>query len=175
MMMGPATLGKDRQSPSITGSRNEVTTEPTDSTAEASAIDAVFVYGTLKRGQCRAGLWPSSPHSIKQAWVRGRLHDRSDYPAMTPGDDRVRGELWRFPAEAMPRVLEVLDQVEGTNQPETTDLYVRVQVKVIDAQDRSLGNAYTYLYATDPLLDGFRVIEPSGQDADVAWPASKVP
>ncbi len=143
--------------------------ETKDSSADAIAIDAVFVYGTLKRGQCRARFWPSRPLSIQEAWVRGRLHGRSDYPAMTPGDDRVRGELWRFPAEAMRQVLEILDQVEGTNQPGEPDLYLRVAVKATDAQGLLLGNAYTYLYATDPLLDGFHAITPDREGDDVAW------
>ncbi len=144
--------------------------EPMESTSDPITIDAVFVYGTLKKGQCRAKSWPAPPLSVQQAWVRGQLHGRHDYPAMTPGEDRVRGELWRFPAEAMPKVLETLDQVEGTNQPGEPDLYVRVVTAVTDAQSRSLGRAHTYLYATDPSLDGFRRIEPVSNSGDVVWP-----
>jgi gamma-glutamylcyclotransferase (GGCT)/AIG2-like uncharacterized protein YtfP len=134
----------------------------------AISIDAVFVYGTLKRGQCRERMWPAEPIDIDQGWVRGRLYGRSDYPAMTPGEDRVRGELWRFPAEAMPEILTVLDEIEGTNQPGQADLYCRVVVDVLDARSSFLRAAYAYHYATDPLGDGFHRIQPRG--AEVAWP-----
>jgi gamma-glutamylcyclotransferase (GGCT)/AIG2-like uncharacterized protein YtfP len=87
---------------------------------------------------------------------------------MTPGEDRVRGELWRFPAEAMPEVLTVLDEIEGTNQPGQADLYCRVVVEVLDAGSAFLRAAYAYHYATDPLRDGFQRIRPRG--TEVAWP-----
>ncbi len=106
--------------------------------------------------------------AVQEALIRGRLHDRFDYPAMTAGNDRVRGELWSFLPDAMPRVLETLDQVEGTNQPDQPDLYIRVVVNVVDQQDHSLGTAYAYFYATDPELAGFRPITANGRD--VAWP-----
>ena len=134
----------------------------------AISIDAIFVYGTLKRGQCREAMWPRKPIAIEEAWVWGRLYGRSDYPAMKAGADRVRGERWRFPAEAMPEVLAVLDEIEGTNQLGQPDLYCRVVVDVRDARSAFVGPAYTYHYATDPLGDGFHRIEPQG--AEVAWP-----
>jgi gamma-glutamylcyclotransferase (GGCT)/AIG2-like uncharacterized protein YtfP len=87
---------------------------------------------------------------------------------MTDGEDRVRGELWTFPPAAMPRVLKTIDQVEGANQSGEAELYERVVVTAFDDHDRPLGPAYTYLYATDPLQDGFRPIEATGND--VAWP-----
>ena len=142
---------------------------------DISRIDAVFVYGTLKQGQCRAPMWPATPREIVPAWVRGQLFGRSDYPALRKGNDRVRGELWRFSPEDMPRVLETLDEIEGTNQPGEPDLYHREQVEVFDLQGVSLGTAHTYLYATDPLLDGFDAIEadPESTESEVSWPANR--
>ena len=77
-------------------------------------IRAVFVYGTLKTGQCRANRWPLEPLSIHPAWTRGTLYGRDDYPAMTEGADRVLGELWQFAETQMELVLKRLDEIEGT-------------------------------------------------------------
>lgn len=127
-------------------------------------ITAVFVYGTLKRGQCRESRWPVPPHAIHAAWTQGCLFDRSDYPAMTPGTQRVRGEVWQFTAEQMERVLEVLDEIEVV-----PELYVRAAVEVFDGDNQPLGTAWTYHYATDPTTDGFKKIEATGFDP-VQWP-----
>jgi gamma-glutamylcyclotransferase (GGCT)/AIG2-like uncharacterized protein YtfP len=140
---------------------------------DGSLINAVFVYGTLKRGQCRAGLWPAQPQEIVVGWVRGKLFGRSDYPALRTGNDRVRGELWRFPPDVMPLVLKTLDEIEGTNQPGEPDLYHRGQIEVFDLLGDSIGIAHTYLYATDPTQDGFEPIEAedAASDREVFWPA----
>jgi gamma-glutamylcyclotransferase (GGCT)/AIG2-like uncharacterized protein YtfP len=122
-------------------------------------IIAVFVYGTLKRGQCRETCWPLTPSSIVSAWTRGTLFGRSDYPAMTPGTDRVSGELWTFSSDGIARVLAVLDEVE-----EAPDLYQRVAVPVFDMDQRTLGIAWTYLYATEPTTDGFTPLKPCPSD-----------
>lgn len=130
----------------------------------AATTNAIFVYGTLKRGQCRQSRWPIAPHSILPAWVHGSLFDRSDYPAMTAGGDRVQGELWQFTADQIDQVLEVLDEIEAA-----PELYRRVTVEAFDDQDQSLGTAWTYHYATDPANDGFERIEPD-EKSRVGWP-----
>jgi gamma-glutamylcyclotransferase (GGCT)/AIG2-like uncharacterized protein YtfP len=123
-------------------------------------IQAVFVYGTLKQGQCRARHWPVPPISILRAWTRGTLFDRHDYPAMTPGDDRVLGELWSFRPDDMPAVVRVLDEVEGANQPGQPDLYRRVIVQAWSLEDDSSRQAFAFHYAVDPQLDGFTPMTP---------------
>jgi len=130
-------------------------------------IDAFFVYGTLKRGECRAHRWPRRPRSVEPAWVHGTLHCRTDYPALTAGGDRVVGELWKFASADVSEVTSVLDEIEGTGQAGQSDLYRREIVRVFALDERSLGDAYTYHYASDPALDGFvRVRRPPWE-----WPA----
>lgn len=137
-------------------------------------IEQVFVYGTLQRGQVREPLWPCTPSEIRSAWTRGRLYHRHDYPAMLPGSDRVVGELWRFSAGEMPKVLKVLDEIEGVGQPGEADLYRRVAVETFAAETfaaegRTLGVAFAYHYARSPVADGFVPVEPSAADDTVAW------
>lgn len=132
---------------------------------------AVFVYGTLKRGQCRESMWPTMPTSVREVYVFGRLFGRADYPAMTTGDHRVLGELWGFQSDEMPSVLAALDRIEGTNQPGFDDLYDRVITQAYLTNGQRTQLAFTYHYATDPAADGFKLIQPQDDDAYVAWPA----
>ena len=147
---------------------------PTKSTGRCPAetgarpIRAVFVYGTLRRGGCRQPLWPAVPLRVEPAWTRGALFARPDYPAMTAGDDRVLGEWWLFPADAMPRVIAVLDEIEGVNQPRQPDLYHRVTLDVFTLDSRPLGQAFGYFYAADPSRDGFRRLHSAGKNF-VQW------
>ncbi len=132
-------------------------------------ITAVFVYGTLKRGQCRSGLWPAEPLLVQPAWTWGKLFGRSDYPALVAGEDRVIGELWTFRADDIACVLDSLDQIEGTNRPGQRDLYVRMFVETWNLDDQPLEKANVYHYATEPTGDGFVRIKP-GENGFVRWP-----
>ena len=148
-------------------------------------ISSIFVYGTLKRGQCRGAMWPVEPLQVSDVYTHGTLFDRHDYPAMTSGTDRVAGERWDFHPEQIPRVLEVLDAIEGANQPGLPDLYRRVVVatwelfqdaEAYPEKGRSRA-AYTYHYCREPLDEGFtRVLPEPSQDQHaescVCWPAS---
>jgi gamma-glutamylcyclotransferase (GGCT)/AIG2-like uncharacterized protein YtfP len=134
-------------------------------------ITTVFVYGTLKRGQCRESHWPVTPRSIQPGWTRGALFGRPAYPAMTAGPDRVLGELWSFEADQVAGVLNVLDQIEGANQAGQVDLYHRVVTAVSADDESSLGEAWTYHYASDPRSDGFHRILPE-RTGYVKWPAA---
>lgn len=111
----------------------------------SSKPQAVFVYGTLKRGQCRENCWPYKPLEVVPATVQGRLYDLGPYPALIVGDDRILGELWRFRSEHMAGTLSVLDRVEGHDLGDTS-LYIR-DVIVCEDQAGNRWPAYTYFYA----------------------------
>ncbi|MGI9466027.1 MAG: gamma-glutamylcyclotransferase family protein [Rubripirellula sp.] len=156
-----------------------------DCETEIGVISSVFVYGTLKRGQKRGEMWPFEPLRVSVVLTHGTLFDRHDYPAMTSGTDDVVGERWDFRPEQMQRVLEVLDAIEGANQPGVPDLYRRVVVTTwnlceagtadhrVDAE--AACKSYTYHYASDPVDDGFARILPDrsaqgGVRPRVQWP-----
>ena len=129
----------------------------------------IFVYGTLKRGQCRHHLWPHEPVTISKAWIRGSLYGRADYPAVRSGNDRVEGELWQFAEPHIRDTLSTLDEIEGTNQPGSPDLYSRRSVETYDLTGDYLGLSYCYFYARDPEEDGFhRIAKGSHKTADSA-------
>ncbi|TWU40257.1 AIG2-like family protein [Novipirellula aureliae] len=132
-------------------------------------VHAFFVYGTLKQGGCRDSLWPCVPLKITSAWTYGTLYDRADYPAMMPGQTRVKGEYRLFRESELPEVLEAIDAIEGTNQYGVPDLYHRVVVDVFAEDMTRIGKAYTYHYAIDPAADGFSRMMPRGDQTDVEW------
>jgi len=156
-----------------------------------------FVYGTLKRGECRQTLWPFPPLEIRTGYVRGRLYDLGEYPALWTGDcehdedaetavgetawDWIEGEAWVFSDADMMTTIRKLDEIEQTDQPGFLNLYDRILVRVHD-QAGFAGSelAYAYQYSTGSWLDD-RLRVPGrrtdqrrlGDGADVrvaAWP-----
>jgi gamma-glutamylcyclotransferase (GGCT)/AIG2-like uncharacterized protein YtfP len=89
-----------------------------------SDTNAIFVYGTLKRGECRADCWPRDPLRIEPASTLGMLYDLGPYPALLSGASLVLGEIWTFAPEDIAETLRVLDEIECFSQG-GVDLYVR--------------------------------------------------
>ncbi|MFO0904333.1 MAG: gamma-glutamylcyclotransferase family protein [Pirellulales bacterium] len=110
--------------------------------------NAVFVYGTLKRGQEREGCWPRAPRAVLRAKTRGRLHDLGPYPALIPGDDWVAGEVWQLAPEDVAETLRVLDEVECFGVDDV-DLYVRREVECWTAADGQPLRAFVYFLADE--------------------------
>lgn len=140
----------------------------------ADPVFAVFVYGTLKTGQCREACWPQKPLRIDKVWTFGELYDTGPYPALFAGRDKIAGELWTFDTETIASVLEALDEVEEY-QPgqEATNLYNRVIVQCAD-RSGSVHQAYTYFYGRMDERKHFGRIEPSYRWEDgcfALWPA----
>jgi gamma-glutamylcyclotransferase (GGCT)/AIG2-like uncharacterized protein YtfP len=134
-------------------------------------VAAVFVYGTLKRGQVRERCWPRKPLDVAPATVGGRLYDLGPYPALASGSDRVTGELWRFAAEDIVATLAALDEIEDyRGGPE--DLYRRAIIECESATGRA--RAWTYLYAKASELREEQRIALDANDV-CGWPAVKTP
>jgi len=111
-------------------------------------MDAVFVYGTLLRGERLNHLiQAANPRWIAAARTPGRLVDLGAYPGLIPARRRgqwVAGEYVEF--EALESVLPRLDSVEEY-QPaaETQSLYVR-RVVPVTLEDGAERRAWAYLY-----------------------------
>jgi gamma-glutamylcyclotransferase (GGCT)/AIG2-like uncharacterized protein YtfP len=119
----------------------------------------IFVYGTLKRGQCRERCWPKPPLRVQTAVTRGRLYDLGPYPALVPGDDLVRGELWHLDPGDLPETLEKLDAVEGCVEG-TGDQYTRVAIECQDKNGRT-HRAYAYQFANPDKITRFPIVTPA--------------
>lgn len=132
-----------------------------------SPITAVFVYGTLKRGECRAKFWPHQPIAVESATIRGRLYDLGPYPALGPGDDTIRGEAWRLAAEHMLETLRILDEVEGATQ--LGSAYYRRIIVTCNTDDGASLQAFAYEFADLSRLRAAQIISPN-QHRECSWP-----
>ncbi len=127
----------------------------------------VFVYGTLKRGQLRESMWPHQPSSVRGATIQAKLYDLGPYPAITTGDDLVRGEVWCFRREHVADTIRELDAIEGYQQGQH-DLYVR-RVVECTVTNGDLVSAFAYFYASQTdLTDENRIHR--GDDESCSWP-----
>ncbi|WP_460171895.1 gamma-glutamylcyclotransferase family protein [Thermus sp. FJN-A] len=107
-------------------------------------MEAVFVYGTLKRGERNHPLVRPYLHRVLPGRVEGfRLYHFPPggerpyaYPAMVPGEGRVRGEVLFLDPEALP----LLDALEGEE-------YGRERVRVETPEGVVV--AWAYLYRAD--------------------------
>ncbi len=137
------------------------------------SITAVFVYGTLKTGQCREQCWPRRPQEIRRAWTLGELYDTGPYPALFPGTDCVGGQVWIFAASDMDAVLRELDEVEEYRPGhEATNLYNRVTIECTDEYSHII-HAHTYLYGRAHEQALFKRMQPSYSWAErrlALWP-----
>jgi gamma-glutamylcyclotransferase (GGCT)/AIG2-like uncharacterized protein YtfP len=142
----------------------------------------LFVYGTLKTGQCRESNWPLPPVEIRKAWTLGRLYDTGPYPTLIHAEsfdsltaednDKVAGQVWSFEAQDLPATFKVLDMIEGTNQPGRENNYDRKLVEVYLECGEQL-KASVYLFARLDLLSGFAYLAPEVEADDQhlsIWP-----
>jgi gamma-glutamylcyclotransferase (GGCT)/AIG2-like uncharacterized protein YtfP len=110
-------------------------------------VEAVFVYGTLKRGERNHPLVADHLLRAVPGYVEGfalyHLPPGGErpyaYPAMVPGEGRVFGEVLFLQEEALP-LLDALEE-EGVE-------YRRVRVRVRTAEGEV--EAWTYLYLEEP-------------------------
>ena len=109
--------------------------------ARGSYPDALFVYGTLMRGESRRSILERfDPIGTEPATISGRLLDLGAYPGLVEGEDVIAGELVRF--ETLESLLETLDDIEDfVGYGADGSLFRRIV--------RSVGGdpAWTYIYA----------------------------
>ena len=127
---------------------------------------AVFVYGTLQRGEVRVRCWPRPPISVEAATVRGTLYDLGPYPALVAGDDTVAGELWHIARSDMAATLAALDRVEGF-AGSSDNLYRRVIVTCRSAAGST--QAWSYYLARAAMLRSAKRILPDDRGL-CFWP-----
>ena len=108
----------------------------------ADRIESLFVYGTLMPGFANFRLIERYVRSARPGTVQGILVDLGSFPALIPGDGRVRGVLLAVDAEA----LTITDHIEGYHPDRGQSLYVREMVE-IELDDGNVVEAWTYFFA----------------------------
>lgn len=154
---------------------NRQSNHPTPRLEFDDNLNHVFVYGTLKRGECRERCWPLPPYAVQSAWTLGELFDTGPYPALLLGSDCVAGELWSYRTADISHVQDALDIVEGTNQPGVPNQYDRVPITAY-LLDGTPVLAEVYVYAMREDIPTFVRIPPWliwQQEQYAAWPAGR--
>lgn len=125
-------------------------------------VVAFFVYGTLKRGECREQHWPCKPLAVLRGSTPGSLWEVADYPGLQlKGETRVMGEIWLFRANQEAPILEVLDVVEGYPVHYTREV---VECLTLDGQPIT---ATTYVF-NEPILESHPPV-PADEQGYVTW------
>jgi gamma-glutamylcyclotransferase (GGCT)/AIG2-like uncharacterized protein YtfP len=113
-----------------------------------SQSSKIFVYGTLKRGYCRASALSGQRFLGAAATAPAyRMFDCGSYPGLVESDEglSIEGEVWEIDIEC----LQLLDDVEGV----ALNLYRRGRVKLLAPFDADHVQAYFYRRTTAGLSD----------------------
>lgn len=110
-----------------------------------TGVNALFVYGTLRAGECRHALL-RNVQSIRPARAPGVLLDCGDYPAMRPlqaGESGfVAGELVEI--ENLDGLLAELDAVEGYRGPGQPGSLFRRELIEVQVEGGPARTAWVY-------------------------------
>lgn len=112
----------------------------------------VFVYGTLRKRDCRAGVLDGYECVAEEAFLQGfdMLH-LGGFPGIVPGEGIVKGELYEIDDE----ILRRLDGIEGFREDDPKhSLYLRekVAVDVYDEEEEetTYEDVFTYVFNREP-------------------------
>ncbi len=108
----------------------------------------VFVYGTLIEGfGNNRRVLRGRGLILGRGWTFGEVyHLPEGYPALIPGNSKVRGQLLEFDGESAESVMGDLDLLEGCIPGDCENsLYIRRKVPV-EMEDGSQLTAWTYFY-----------------------------
>lgn len=109
----------------------------------------IFVYGTLKQGDCRSSYLAGQRYvGTAETTPDYRLYHLGSYPGLVDAvedGNAVQGEVYRIDLEC----LKVLDEVEGTAE----GLYERKQISLRPPFESCYVEGYFYLGSLDGCVD----------------------
>lgn len=123
----------------------------------------VFVYGTLKPGECNYDRYCAVEVVMAQeAIAYGQLFALPfGYPAMTVGNFPVYGFVLSFAGQA---ILARLDDLEDYNpdRPADHNEYLRVKIETFNLEHQPLQPAWVYLMSLEQVKRSRGIFLPSG-------------
>ena len=105
---------------------------------ECKMIDSMFVYGTLRKQECREHEMRKISLKSKDISIRAKMYDIGAFPAIAMGDGTVHGEIHKIKAEQ--HSFDVLDCIENFNRYDESSLYHRILI------NSSEGMCWTYVW-----------------------------
>ena len=105
---------------------------------ECKMIDSMFVYGTLRKQECREHEMRKISLESKDIAIRATMYDIGAFPAITLEDGTVHGEIHRIKPE--PHSFDTVDCIENFNGYDESSLYRRILI------NSSEGMCWTYVW-----------------------------
>jgi gamma-glutamylcyclotransferase (GGCT)/AIG2-like uncharacterized protein YtfP len=123
----------------------------------------VFVYGTLKPGECNYLRYcEGKVVDACPAIARGQLFALPcGYPAMIPGEGTVCGFLLSFAEAAILADLDRLEDYHPGRDPAQNE-YQRQEIEIFDRHLKSLGTAWAYFMSADRVRSAGGIWLPDG-------------
>ncbi|MEG3438022.1 gamma-glutamylcyclotransferase family protein [Pannus brasiliensis CCIBt3594] len=131
----------------------------------------VFVYGTLKPdGRYHSTYCGDKVRESLLACTRGELFHlvKLGYPAMTEGDNLVKGVLLTFHDESVLTRLDELEDYRSDRSPDENE-YQRLKIPVYTLSGESLGDFWGYRMNRDRIALHGGVPVPSGWWTESSW------
>ena len=105
---------------------------------ECEMIDSMFVYGTLRKQECREKIMNEISHYWKNTSIKAKMYDIGAFPAIVLVEGIVYGEIHKIKKE--PNSFHMLDLVEGFTEYGKSSLYHRILI------NSSQGVCWTYVW-----------------------------
>lgn len=127
--------------------------------------EAIFVYGTLKTGECRETVFKDylkKGFEVIPASIKGDLYNLGPFPAILHGDNTIHGEIIiPIDSNEMENIIRVLDRIEGYYGEGHNNLYNR-EVVLADMSEKTQIEAITYFFADEEQLKSEGVFMSNG-------------
>ena len=116
---------------------------------ECEMIDSMFVYGTLRKQECREKIMNEISYYLKNITIRAKMYDIGAFPAIVLDEGIVYGEIHKIKKE--PNSFHMLDLVEGFTEYGKSALYHRILI------NSSQGVCWTYVW--NGTTENYKVIQ----------------
>ena len=101
----------------------------------------VFVYGTLRKGDCRFGIESLVDQLHEEAYLEGfQLAHFGGFPGIVPGKGRVRGEVHLY------STFDELDRIEGFNEKYPDRSLFKREKVMVELPTGDILQASTYVF-----------------------------
>jgi len=112
-------------------------------------IDSMFVYGTLRKQECREQIMNKISLDSKNITINAKMYDIGAFPAITLEEGIVYGEIHKIKEES--NSFETLDCVEGFTKYDESSLYHRILI------NSSQGICWTYVW--NDTTENYKIIQ----------------
>ena len=110
-------------------------------------IDSMFVYGTLRKQECRENIMNKISLNFKNITIRAKMYDIGEFPAIILKNGIVYGEFHKIGENS----ISILDEIEGFQKYNKLSMYYRVLINT------SEGICWTYVWNRD--IVNYKIIQ----------------